>query len=198
MIKVHIATSRPKEIGDRCWMWARQNLPDGFELVDDPDECDIFISVLYDTLLTPTFLEGRRCYNFHPGILPDYRGSGTYSWVLLNEDNQTGVTLHEIDPDIDSGPIISIRQISIGERDTAQVLFERCMGLLFNMFVECFPFLLSGKYDTIPNKEGNLYLRKHLEEKKDISHIIRAFTFEGKESAYWYDSKGNKQYVEWK
>ena len=94
MYKVHIATSRPEEIGNRCRTYASHNLPNGFELTDVPAECDVFISVLYDTLITEEFIAARRAYNFHPGILPDFRGAGAFSWALLNKEKETGITLH--------------------------------------------------------------------------------------------------------
>jgi methionyl-tRNA formyltransferase len=198
MEKVYIATSRPKEIGTICINWALKNTPEGYTIVKTPEECNIFISVLYDTLIPEGFIEGRRCYNFHPGILPDYRGSGVYSWVLLNKESETGITLHEIDPDIDSGPIIEMAKTDIQYNDTAETLFTRSMFLLYGLFTSCYCRLLSGAYTTILNRGGSLYLRNELDEEKDVSHIIRAFDFQGKESAYWTDSQGIKNYIEWK
>ena len=198
IVKVHIASSRPKQIGNRCRQWARINLPPGFEMTEIPDDCALFISVLCDTLITKQFIDSRKCYNFHPGILPNYRGSGIYSWVLINKETETGVTLHEIDYNIDSGPIIATSRTQITEHDTADSIFVRCMDLLYSMFVAYFSRLLSGDYQVYPNEGGRLYLRRHLEDAKDISHLVRAFTFKGKESAYWRDSSGVNRYVEWK
>lgn len=203
MRKVHIATSRPSEIGNRCKDWAATNTPIEYDITEEPDECDVFISVLYDTILNPEFLNDfrngskRRSYNFHPGILPNYRGAGVYSWVLINKETETGVTLHEIDPDIDSGPIIDIARTTIIYQDTAESLFLRCMDLLFQMFVTHYHRILSGEYVTTENEGGNFYSRQSLEGAKDITHMIKAFRFYGKESAYWFDSRGNRRHIEW-
>ena len=182
-MKVHIASSRPKEIGERCYLWTLDNLPEGFEYTCNPKESDVFISVLFDTLLEPEFIHkpGRRCYNFHPGVLPDYRGSGAYSWALINREPITGVTLHEVDKDIDHGIIIKVEHVAILPTDTAESLFQRSMDLLFRMFKFHFQSLLDNEYITFPNLGGRLYLRKHFDEAKDITHIIKAFTFMGKE-----------------
>ena len=196
MYKVHIATSRQAEIGNRCIAYAKDNLPANFELTDIAEECDVFISVLYDTIISEEFIAARRSYNFHPGILPDFRGAGAFSWALINKEKETGITLHEIDANIDNGPIIDVSKTAITAEDTAGSLFVRCMDLLFNLFVTYFNSLLTGNYTTHANAGGCLYLRKDLEVAKDISHIVRAFTFEGKESAYWIDSEGNKKYAE--
>jgi methionyl-tRNA formyltransferase len=196
--KVMIASSRNTQIGNRCQAYARQVLPDGYELVYNHNACDVFISVLYDTLLTKEFIDGRRCYNFHPGILPAYRGAGAYSWALINKEELTGVTLHEIDRNIDSGPTIAKLTTKITAQDTAQTLFDRSMDLLYNLFTTYFQSLIEGSCISYPeNWGGTLYLRSHLEPQKNLSHYIKAFTFDDKECAYWYDSTGEKHYIEW-
>lgn len=196
MTRVYIATSRPAEIGTRCKKWAARNLPEGFTLTEDLNECEVFISVLYDQLVTEQYASARRCYNFHPGILPSYRGSGVYSWVLLNKEKETGVTLHKIDRNIDSGPIIALRTILIRESDTAESLFLRSMEVLYNLFQEYFCRLLLGQYISRRNKGGKLYLRKDLEKAKDITRFIKAFSFSGKEPLFWIDSSGRKQHID--
>ncbi len=192
-MKLHIATSRPEEIGCRCIDWAYNQ---GYRFVD-MEECEVFISILYDQILSKEFLRDRRCYNFHPGILPHYRGSGAYSWSIINGAKETGVTLHEIESNIDSGPIIDIQRISITEKDTAESLFKRSMNVLFEMFKLRLPSLLEGNYYTLSNVGGKIYYRKQLEEAKDLTRYIRAFSFQGKEPAYWIDSKGNKREIKW-
>ena len=196
MIKVFIASSRSQEIGERCREYADDHLPEGYVLCDSPDLCDIFISVLYDTIVSKKFIESKiRCVNFHPGVLPDYRGAGAYSWAIINKEKFTGVTLHEIDHNIDSGPIIDIQTTLIHPQDTAESLFGRCMDILYEMFQDYFIQILSGSYQDSPNVGGNIYLRKDLENAKDITHIVRAFTFKGKENAYFYNHDNKKIFL---
>ena len=114
MIKnVYISTN--KDIGVECKSWALNNLPDGFNIVDDKDECDIFLSVQYDKILSEDFLKNRKCYNFHPNILPQYGGVGTLTFSILNGEEYAGVTLHKIDVGIDTGDIIKINKVKIEE-----------------------------------------------------------------------------------
>lgn len=193
--KLCILSSRMEEIGNRCIEYARNNVGSEYELTDSLVDADILISILYDTILTKDELDGKRAYNFHPGILPDYRGAGAYSWVLINKEKETGVTLHEIDYNIDSGPIIEIAKTLIYPQDTAESLFSRCMDLLFSLFSKNFNNILRNEYTTIVNEGGNIFLRRDLEEAKDISHIVKAFTFSGKEGCYYYDDRGIKNYI---
>jgi len=183
MRKIHIATSR--EIGRRC--------QDCVSDMASMEDCDIFISILYDKLLTPEFIASKKaCYNFHPGYLPDYRGSGAYSWVIINGESTAGVTLHLIDKDIDHGPILDRRVFPVKDTDTAETLFHQAENIIYDMFKEWLPKLISGQHDLQPNIGGHVYLRKDLDKAKDLTRFVRAFTFEGKDNAYYYNSKGEK------
>tara|TARA_R110001592_G_scaffold335117_1_gene619705 strand:- start:4818 stop:5426 length:609 start_codon:yes stop_codon:yes gene_type:complete len=197
--KVYIGTSR--DIGHQCINWAKDNIPAGFELVDDMYNCDIFISVLYEKLINLEFIKNRKCFNFHPGILPQYRGAGVYSWAIINGDDKTGITLHLIDEGIDSGDIIEIRAFPINKhQDTAQTLFEKGNNMLFTMFTNWFHLLLNDQYDAVAQDESQtaIYYRKDLEKVKDLTRYIRAFTFDSKESAYYINGNGNRVYIDYK
>ncbi len=189
-MKLHIATARP--IGERCIAWALRN---GYELVS-MEECEVFISVLYDKILPVEFLAGRRCYNFHPGILPQYRGAGAYSWAIINGERETGVTLHEIDGDIDHGPILAAIRFPIEPADTAESLFEKACDRIFSGFQEFLSMLVSGDipYEAMPQDESlaRFYPRKALEGARDLSRYARAFHFPGKPEAYYVNAAGEK------
>ena len=194
--KVYIASSR--DIGDRCLSYAEDNMPEGYVLTNVMNDCDIFISVMYDTLLKKSFLQGRKCYNFHPGILPYYRGSGAFSWSIINEESKTGITLHEIDEDIDTGPIICIKDFEISDNATAYDLFLKGMECIYDMFVEKFETILKGDYNSqkLPKLKSSLYTRKKMDQTKDITKLVRALTFPNKEGLYYYTSDGRKIYLE--
>lgn len=194
--KVYIASSR--EIGKKCLKYAEFNMPNGFTLCNIMEDCDIFISVMYDTLLKESFLKNRKCYNFHPGILPYYRGSGSFSWSIINEEKTTGITLHEIDKDIDTGPIICVKDFPIKENDTAYDLFSKGMDCIYELFVENFKAILTGDYypQKFPKIKSSLYTRKRMDDLKDITKLVRALTFPNKEGIYYYTSDGRKIYLE--
>lgn len=191
-MRVHIATSRP--IGEKCANWAR-----GLVELTDMNNCEVFISVLYEKIIPKEFIDKHRCFNFHPGILPGYRGSAAYSWALINKEKFAGVTLHEIDEDIDTGPIIDIRTFPIKESDTAFTLYTEAEEIIFEMFKDWFMKLIMGKYRTFGQSNFGVrtYYRKDLEIAKDITNIVRAFTFPGKEDCFYINANGEKVYIKY-
>lgn len=192
-MKVHIATSR--RIGLICRQWASKNLPNGWEITNSPLEADVFISVLYDKILREYHLNSKtRYYNFHPGILPEYAGSATLSWSIVSGETEAGVTLHLIDKGVDSGDIIDIQKVKISETETAGSLFTQIERLIDKMFKMWFNNLLEKKYKTTKQdfSRRKNYKRKDLDKLKDLTPVVRALTFDGKESAYFINANGEK------
>jgi len=196
--RVYIATSR--DIGNKCIEWSSKNMPAGYCLVDSVESADIIISVLYDKILNPTQVKNKKCFNFHPGILPEYRGTGIFSWILINKEKKAGVTLHLIDKGIDTGDIIEIREFLISKDDTAYSLFLRSEQIIYKMFQDWFCDILNGKFTAVPQNlnDGFLYLRKDLQRAKNLTRFIRAFHFPDKESAYYFNDSGKKTYIRFK
>jgi methionyl-tRNA formyltransferase len=197
--KIHIASSRP--IGERCRIWAESRLPPGAELTPDPEACDVFLSVLYAHLVSEQFIEGRRCYNFHPGILPQYRGAGAFSWCLINGDRQCGVTLHELETDIDSGPILDVKTFGVEAWDDAESLFNKGMEAIYSLFCRWWTRLSDpdwqGRGKPQDDVEARIYYRKDLQKQRDLTRFVRAFSFGDKEPAFYVDRQGVRHELRW-
>jgi len=162
-------------------------------MTDSIEESDIVFSVVYDKIFTESFLVNRRCYNFHYGILPDYGGVGSATWVIINGEKEHGVTLHEITPGLDQGPIIFLEKFDVGDNDTALFLYEKCENILYQMFKKYFVKIVTNDYTSQPqSKKPTIYRRRKLDKAKDITTLMRAFYFPGKESVYFYNKTGNK------
>lgn len=184
--KLHIATSR--NIGEKCKQWAKEQ---GY-ILTGIEECDIFISVMYDQLIPEDYIKTRPCYNFHPGVLPWYRGAGAFSWTIINGEFESGITLHKIDKDIDHGDVISIQRFPIAESDTAEILFKKGEEAIFSLFRKYLPDLALNDLKAYKQESGRIYFRKDLEKIKDLTKYVRAFTFEGKENCFFINKKGEK------
>lgn len=70
------------------------------------EKIDLAISVFYGKIIKKEFID--RCgkiINLHNGPLPKYRGVRPINWALKNRETTHGVTIHQITPGIDDGPI---------------------------------------------------------------------------------------------
>jgi methionyl-tRNA formyltransferase len=88
---------------------------------------DILLSLHYRNLIPKQILElaGLGAVNLHPSLLPNYRGTNSVSWVIINGETETGFTFHRMDEKFDTGPILLQERIPIRPDDTAFSLFHR-------------------------------------------------------------------------
>ena len=56
-------------------------------------------------------------YNFHPSLLPYYRGPVPSYWCLQNGETTTGITLHEVGAEIDRGRVLWQEALAITTSD---------------------------------------------------------------------------------
>ena len=90
-----------------------------------------------------------RVLNIHPGLLPRYGGQGMYGRrvheaVRAAGDAVTGATVHVVDADYDTGPILAQREVPIHSDDTAEDIERRVMAAEPGLFVETLVRLAEG------------------------------------------------------
>lgn len=74
--------------------------------------------------------------NFHPSLLPRYRGPCPTNAVLLNHERITGVTIHYVTEKLDDGDILQQRSITINETDNDGRLRQKLAKLAAEMVPE--------------------------------------------------------------
>ena len=63
--------------------------------------------------------------NLHASLLPKYRGAAPIHWAIAHGETKTGVTAMRIDAGMDTGDILSQRELQIGPAETAPELALR-------------------------------------------------------------------------
>ena len=76
------------------------------------------------------------CVNTHPSMLPKYRGPNPYIHVLLNNEEQSGITFHLMDVNYDTGAILHQAAIPVLKDDTGMSLKLRCCDVAQKEVVE--------------------------------------------------------------
>jgi len=137
---VAVLASPPKDraVGARVWNVARElgcaTWP--ADLVKDPglgerlrsEQVDILLNVHSLYVINEEVLAAPKlgAFNLHPGPLPRYAGLNAVSWALFRGENTHGVTVHRMDPGIDSGPIVYQTCFPIESEDTALSVSLKC------------------------------------------------------------------------
>jgi methionyl-tRNA formyltransferase len=104
---------------------------------------DLALSVFYDKIIKEWFIKKcTRILNLHNSPLPKYRGVSPINWALKNGEPLHGVTIHEITPGIDDGPIYSQLLYSIyPEVDEVRDVYARALEYGWTLFTQTMPLL---------------------------------------------------------
>jgi phosphoribosylglycinamide formyltransferase-1 len=81
----------------------------------------------YMHILTPPFLDRfpDACVNVHPSLLPSFPGAHAVEEQLAAGVTESGATVHIVDTEVDSGPILAQERVPVLADDTAATLHER-------------------------------------------------------------------------
>lgn len=165
-----------------------------------PGEIDLVTSYLYWRKIRKPLIEGPRygCINFHPAILPDWKGCGGYNIAILKKLPKWGVTAHYVNEDIDTGKIIRVNKFDFDHttataKSLEKVSQEELVKLYKDIILEVKEKGILETLD-IDNNEGTYISRQQMNEmkeikldelsKEDIDNKIRAFWFPPYDGAY--------------
>ncbi len=78
---------------------------------------NVFIVASYGKIIPQAVLDipSKKTLNIHPSLLPKYRGASPLQAAILDDAKDTGVTIMEIDADMDHGPLVVQENIHINE-----------------------------------------------------------------------------------
>jgi methionyl-tRNA formyltransferase len=88
---------------------------------------DLFVVAAYGQLLSAEVLQSaaRGAINVHASLLPKYRGAAPIQHAILNGETETGITIFQIEPKLDAGPMLGVESTAIGPKETSGDLERR-------------------------------------------------------------------------
>ena len=99
----------------------------------------------------------RAAINFHPSLLPAYRGATPPSWCLARGESKTGVTAHFLTEQMDQGAIIAQREIAVDAADTNGSLRFRLARLTEDLLGEVIGRIVRDEaLDGVPQNETQM------------------------------------------
>jgi methionyl-tRNA formyltransferase len=155
----------------------------------EPEPSLVLISLEYDRIIRVARFASGRLFNIHFSALPAYRGVYTSIWPLLRGEREAGVTLHYMDPGVDTGAVVSQRRFAVPGYLTARQLYELFSDEGLALFREWLPVLLRTVPDGTPQSEegassfnrDSLDLRQReidlAQSAERVCAFVRAYTF---------------------
>ena len=131
---------------------------------------DIIITCAYGQIIPEEILNYPKygCINVHGSLLPKLRGGAPIHHAIINGDQKTGITIMYMDKKMDSGDIISQKEISILDNDNLDSLYEKMSNLGMIALSESLPSIVNRTCKRIKqdNNEVTFGLNITKEEEK--------------------------------
>jgi phosphoribosylglycinamide formyltransferase-1 len=105
----------------------------------------------YMRLLSPWFVRQfpRRILNIHPSLLPAFPGLEAQEQAFAYGVKVTGCTVHFVDEELDHGPIIVQKAISVLDADNEQTLAARILEQEHVAYSEAINIVLEGSWELL-------------------------------------------------
>ncbi len=118
-------------------------------------EADIFVVAAFGQILSQEILDMPKygSLNIHASLLPKYRGASPIQQVIIDGEEETGVTIMQMDAGIDTGDMLYKRVIAIEDTDTFESLHDKLMVLGGEAIVEALELLETGALE--PEKQDD-------------------------------------------
>ena len=112
--------------------------------------------VAYGRILPKEFLQLFRhgAINLHASLLPKYRGAAPIQWAILRGEQETGVTLFELDEQLDHGPVILQQKTPIKPDEDAAALAARLSESGGMALIEALDLIETGMTSPIPQEDA--------------------------------------------
>jgi methionyl-tRNA formyltransferase len=150
---------------------------------------DLAILVAYGKIIPKNILSIPKhgFINVHPSLLPKYRGPSPIQSTILAGEVKTGVSIMVLDKEIDHGPVIAAKKITISPQDTHESLVESLGKTGANLLLDILPGYLKGKLKPKPQNHVDATSTSHITKQngfidlenppdsKTLDRMIRAY-----------------------
>jgi len=126
-------------------------------------EADVLVVVAYGIILPAEILAIPRlgCINVHASLLPRWRGAAPIQRAIEAGDEETGVTIMQMDEGLDTGDMLFTSRTAIAENDTSETLFQKLMQSGAVALTEALDKLSKGELKAVAQDERHsCYARK--------------------------------------
>jgi methionyl-tRNA formyltransferase len=132
-----------------------------FELIEK-NKGDIGVVVSFGKIIPQRVLNifEKGIINVHPSLLPKYRGPNPIRWQILNGEKKSGITIIKLTKEVDAGPILTQKEISVEESDNYTNLTKKLIEIGKEALIEALELIEEGKESWIEQKGESTYAPK--------------------------------------
>lgn len=139
---------------------------------------DLIVTCAYGQIIPKEILDCPKyaCINVHASLLPKLRGGAPIHRAIMEGHDKTGITIMYMDERMDSGDIISQREVEISLNDTLDSLSDKLKIVGSELLIETLPSIIDGTAPRQKQNENEVtfgYIIKKEDEKLDFSRTTK-------------------------
>ena len=148
---------------------------------------DALVVAAYGLILPQSLLDIPRygALNIHASLLPRWRGAAPIQRALLAGDEQSGVSIMQMDAGLDSGPVLAQRAVAIAPDDDAGTLHDRLAMLGADLMVTVLQDVAAGRVRGVPQPLAGITYAPKVDKREalldwtrsaaEVERAVRAF-----------------------
>tara|TARA_Y100000590_G_scaffold403349_1_gene489964 strand:+ start:9632 stop:10531 length:900 start_codon:yes stop_codon:yes gene_type:complete len=162
---------------------------------------DLVVVVAYGQIIPKNFLKIPKFgfINIHGSLLPKWRGAAPIQRAIMNGDKKIGVSIMKIEEKLDSGPVLSSKEMELNQSSTHGEIEKKLSILGANLLIETLQNLKNDKLEfkkqednkaTYANKisKNETRINWNLKADKVVAHIHGLSPSPGA----WFQHKGDR------
>ncbi len=144
---------------------------ENLKVLTKEESCEVFIVASYGKILPSALISipPQQTLNIHPSLLPKYRGPSPLPSAMLDDSKHTGISIMRIDEEMDHGPVIAQKEITVREWPIYEEFEEMMAQEGARLLIEILPGWIAG---TVPERAQDhsaaTYTRKFTKEDGQI------------------------------
>lgn len=125
---------------------------------------DVILVVAFGQILSKEILDLPKygCINVHASLLPEYRGAAPIQWAVIDGKEKSGVTIMKMDPGIDTGDMILVKETMLCPEETGESLHDRLAKMAGPALLEALEQIENNTAVFTPQPQGEYKYAKML------------------------------------
>jgi methionyl-tRNA formyltransferase len=129
---------------------------------------DLGVVVAYGKLIPKNILETTKLgfLNIHASLLPKWRGAAPIQRSIMNGDKKTGISIMKIKEKLDSGPIMTSRELELNSNSTYGDVEKKLSEVGANLLIECLQTIEKGNSKFVEQLHSEATYAKKISKKE--------------------------------
>lgn len=115
---------------------------------------EVFAVAAFGQILREPLLGGLPCINVHASLLPKYRGAAPIERAIMAGESETGASIMDITPKVDTGAVYLQRVVPIGDDDDAGSMYEKLGAAGGEALAQVLDNIEAGGMEPVPQEES--------------------------------------------